>query len=193
MQPLKKSVIVGPGDDAGVYLLSGKQAIVETVDIITPVVNDPFTFGAISAANSLSDVYAMGGKPLTALALIGFSSCDFETDVITEVLKGAVNTLNRAGVSLIGGHSFEDPEIRFGLSVTGTIDKNKILRQKGSRPGEIIILTKPLGIGVLSTSLKGRKLKDKDMEDAVRWMLTLNDKAAIAALNAGASSAGGRS
>lgn len=182
-------MIIGPGDDAGVYLLSEKQAIVETVDIITPVVNDPFTFGAISAVNSLSDIYAMGGKPLTALALVGFSSCDFETHVIAEILKGAGSMLKKIGVSLIGGHSFEDPEIRFGLSVTGTIDKNKILRQKGSVPGNVIILTKPLGIGVLTTALKGRKLKDKDMEDAVKWMLTLNDKASVAALNAGASSA----
>lgn len=189
IQPSVKPVIVGPGDDAGVYLLSDNQAIVETVDVITPVVNDPFTFGAISAANSLSDIYAMGGKPKTALAIVGFSSCDFGTDVIAEILKGAVDMLNKAGVSLLGGHSFEDPEIRFGLSVTGTIDKDKILRQKGSVPGDIIILTKPLGIGVLTTSLKGRKLEDKDMETAVKWMLTLNDKASEAALLAVASSA----
>lgn len=182
-------MLVGPGDDAGVYLLPGNHAIVETVDIITPVVNNPFEFGAISTANSLSDVYAMGGKPLTALALVGFSSCDFGPKVIAEILKGAVDMLNKAGVSLLGGHSFENPEIRFGLSVTGIINKDKILRKSGAIPGNVIIITKPLGIGVITTALKGRRLKDKDIRTAVKWMLTLNDKASEAALKADASSA----
>ncbi len=153
------------------------------------MVNDPFTFGSISAANSLSDVYAMGGKPLTALALVGFSSCDFGPEVVKEILRGAISTLNKAGVVLIGGHSFEDPELKFGLSVTGTIERNKILRQKGSQPGDIIILTKPLGIGILTTALKGRKLSDKDLQEAVEWMLRLNDKAAQMAVESGATSA----
>lgn len=182
-------MLVGPGDDAGIFLLSGNTALVETADIITPVVNDPFTFGAISAVNSLSDIYAMGGKPLTALALAGFPICDFETTLISEILKGALDTLNRSGTYLLGGHSFEDPEIRFGLSVTGTIDKNKILRVTGAQAGDIIILTKPLGIGILTTSLKGRALSNDEIEHAVKWMLTLNDKASEAALNADASSA----
>lgn len=182
-------MIVGPGDDAGVYLLPGDEAIVETVDIITPVVNDPFTFGAISAANSLSDVYAMGGRPLTALALIGFSSCDIEVEVIKGILKGAVEILNKAEVALMGGHSFEDPELKFGLSVTGIVEKNKILRQRGSQPGDIILLTKPIGIGVLTTALKGRKISEGDLQKAVEWMLRLNDDAARAAVDSGATSA----
>lgn len=182
-------MIVGPGDDAGVYLLPGGEAVVETVDIITPVVNDPFTFGAISAANSLSDVYAMGGKPLTALALIGFSSCDIEVEVIKGILKGAVEILNKAEVALMGGHSFEDPEPKFGLSVTGIVEKNKILLQRGSQPGDIILLTKPIGIGVLTTALKGRKISEGDLQEAVAWMLRLNDAAARVAVDSGATSA----
>ncbi len=182
-------MIVGPGDDAGVYLLKNGTAIVETVDIITPVVNDPFTFGSISTTNSLSDVYAMGGTPHTALAIVGFAPCDYGPDVISKILKGAVHVLDKAGVSLIGGHSFEDPEIRFGLAVTGTINKDKILRKSGAKPGDVIIITKPLGIGVLSTALKGNRLKDADMEVPIKWMLTLNNKASEAALESDATSA----
>lgn len=126
---------------------------------------------------------------MTALALIGFSSCDFEPGVVKEILKGTINTLNKAGVVLIGGHSFEDPEIKFGLSVTGTVDRDKILRQRGSVPGDIIILTKPLGVGVLTTALKAGKLSETDIQEAVEWMLRLNDTAAKAAVESGATSA----
>jgi len=120
---------VGPGDDAGVYLLDGEHAIAETVDVITPLVNDPFVFGSISAANSLSDVYAMGGRPLTALAIIGFSSCDYESNLIKEILRGAISVLDEAGVSLMGGHSFEDAELKFGPSAQGS----SRLRLRGER------------------------------------------------------------
>ncbi|MCL4457048.1 MAG: selenide, water dikinase SelD [Nitrospirae bacterium] len=179
------SVLVGPGDDAGVYLLNG-TAIVETVDVITPVVNDPFTFGAISANNSLSDVYAMGGMPVSALAIAGFSSCDYEPVVLKEILRGAVHSLNRAGAVLMGGHSFEDSELKFGLSVMGIANKDNILKVSGAEEDDIIIITKPIGIGILATSLKGGKLTDDDMKTAVEWMLTLNDKASELALKAGA-------
>lgn len=131
----------------------------------------------------------MGGTPHTALAIIGFAPCDYEPDIISEILKGAVHVLDMAGVSLIGGHSFEDPEIRFGLAVTGTINRDKILRKSGAKPGDAIILTKPLGIGILSTALKGNKLKDADMDIPIKWMLTLNNKASEAALEANATSA----
>jgi len=178
-------VIVGPGDDAGVYLIDN-TAIVETVDIITPVVNDPFTFGAISANNSLSDVYAMGGRPVSALAIAGFSSCDYEIIVLKEILRGAMHSLNMAGVVLIGGHSFEDAELKFGLSVTGVVNKDRILKVSGAEEGDVIVITKPIGIGIIATSLKGGKINDEDMQPAVRWMLTLNDRAAEAALDAGA-------
>ncbi len=184
-QPENASVLVGPGDDAGVYLING-TAIVETVDVITPVVNDPFTFGAISANNSLSDVYAMGGRPVSALAIAGFSSCDYEPVVFKEILKGAVHSLKRAGAILIGGHSFEDAELKFGLSVTGVIDKEKILKVSGAEEGDVIVLTKPIGIGILTTALKGGKLTDEDMKAAIEWMLMLNDAASELALKAGA-------
>lgn len=187
--PLNESVIVGPGDDAGVYLLDEHRALVETVDVITPIVNDPFTFGSISAVNSLSDVYAMGGKPLTALAIIGFSSCDYEPNVIKEILKGALDTLRRAGVTLLGGHSFEDPELKFGLSVAGIVAREKVLKVSGAMPGDILVLTKPIGIGVTTTALKGNKISDEEIGVAREWMLTLNDKAAEVALSAGATAA----
>ncbi|MEW5745185.1 MAG: selenide, water dikinase SelD [Nitrospirota bacterium] len=179
------SLIVGPGDDAGVHLIDG-IAVVETVDVITPVVNDPFTFGAISAANSLSDVYAMGGTPRSALAVAGFPSCDYEPAVLGEILRGAVHTLRSAGAMLLGGHTFEDTEIKFGLSVTGVVDRERILKVSGAREGQVIVITKPLGIGILTTALKGGKLSDEEIGPAVAWMLTLNDRAAAAALAAGA-------
>lgn len=186
IQPCQSaSVLVGPGDDAGIYLIDG-TAIVETVDVITPVVNDPFTFGAISANNSLSDVYAMGGRPVSALAIAGFSSCDYKPVVFKEILRGAVHSLKMAGAILIGGHSFEDAELKFGLSVTGIVNKDRILRVSGAEEGDAIIITKPIGIGILTTSLKGGKLTDDDMKPAIGWMLTLNDTASDLAIKAAA-------
>ena len=167
--------------------LIGDQAVVETVDVITPVVNDPFTFGAISAANSISDVYAMGGRPLTALAIAGFPSCDYEPAVLREVLRGAVSTLKRAGAVLIGGHSFQNDEMKFGLSVTGVVDKERILRAQGAAEGDVIVMTKPLGIGILTTALKGGKLTDAQMGAAIEWMLTLNETASGLAIRTEAS------
>jgi len=159
------------------------------VDIITPVVNDPYSFGKISAVNSLSDIYAMGGSPLTALAILGYSPCDYEPCIIKEILRGATDILLEAGVLLMGGHSFEESEIKFGLSVTGTINPEKILRVRGAHPGDLIILTKPIGIGILTTALKGGKVSDEDMSEAIGWMLKLNKEAADKAVRAGATSA----
>jgi selenide,water dikinase len=178
-------VLVGPGDDAGVCLFSD-QAIVETVDVISPVVNDPFTFGEISATNSLSDIYAMGGKPVSAMAVAGFPACEYETAVLTAIMKGAVSVLDRFGVALVGGHSFDNDEIKFGLSVSGTIDKDRILRAAGSGEGDLLVLTKPLGIGILTTALKGKVLTDAEISHAIDWMRIMNDKASEAALKAGA-------
>jgi selenide,water dikinase len=180
------SMLVGPGDDAGVCLF-GDQAIVETVDVISPVVNDPFTFGEISATNSISDVYAMGGKPVSAMAIVGFPACECEPAVIREIMRGALSVLRRAGAVLVGGHSFDNNEIKFGLSVSGTIDKNRILRAGGAVEGELLILTKPLGIGVLTTALKGGILTDAEIGHAIEWMRTLNEQASILALKSGAS------
>ncbi|MBZ0156131.1 MAG: selenide, water dikinase SelD [Alphaproteobacteria bacterium] len=181
------AVLVGPGDDAGVYLVDD-TAVVETVDVITPVVNDPFLFGAISANNSLSDIYAMGGRPIAALAVAGFPSCDYGPAVFRDIVKGAVHSLQRAGAVLIGGHSFDDPELKFGLSVTGVIDRNRILRVSGAEEGDVIVITKPVGLGILTTALKGGKLTDEEIKPAVEWMLTLNDAASSLALRAGATS-----
>ena len=156
----------------------------ETVDIITPVVDDPFTFGAISATNSLSDIYAMGGIPVSALAIAGFSSCDYEPPVLKEILRGAVHTLKKVNAFLIGGHCFEDAEIKFGLSVTGIINKDRILRVTGALEGDVIIVTKPLGIGVLTTAFKGRKISEKELLPAINWMLAMNNLASQLALKA---------
>lgn len=156
----------------------------ETVDVITPVVNDPFTFGAISATNSLSDIYAMGGIPVSALAIAGFSSCDYEPAVLKEIIRGALHTLKRAEAFLIGGHCFEDKELKFGLSVTGIINKDRILKVKGASEGDVIIITKPLGIGILTTALKGGKVNEEEIASAINWMLTLNNRASEVALKA---------
>lgn len=181
----RTTVLVGPGDDAGVYLI-GDTAIVETLDFITPLVNDPFTFGEISAANSISDIYAMGGRPVAALAIAAFPSCTYNTEVLKLILQGALKTIKRAGAVLIGGHSLDDSELKFGLSVTGTIDKNKILRAGGAQPGDVLILTKPIGIGILTTALKRSTFGDDHIAEAVKWMTTLNAEASELALKAGA-------
>ncbi len=159
----------------------------ETVDVITPVVNDPFTFGAISANNSLSDVYATGGIPVAALAIAGFPSCDYNQTVLKEILKGALHSLERAGAFLIGGHTFEDSELKFGLSVTGILARNRPLTVSGAAEGNLVVMTKPLGTGILATALKGRKLSDREMKPAADWMLMLNDAASRLALKADAS------
>ncbi|MBN2655205.1 MAG: selenide, water dikinase SelD [Nitrospirae bacterium] len=183
---IRAQILVGLGDDAGVYKL-GNNTIIETVDVITPVVNDPFTFGAISANNSLSDVYAMGGKPVSALAVAGFPICQYGTDVLVEIMKGAVSSITKAGAFLIGGHSFDDSEIKFGLSVTGIADNDRVLTVRGAQEGDLLLLTQPLGIGILTTALKAGKIDDEGISEAVDWMLTLNDKASAAACTAGAS------
>lgn len=162
------------------------MAIVTTVDVITPLVDDPYTFGAISSTNSMSDIYAMGGSPIIALAILGFSSCDFRHEVIKRLLKGAVDKLHEAGAFLIGGHSIEDEEFKFGLAVIGKVKKNEILRMSGAKKGDLLILTKPIGTGILTSAFKKGALKDKDLKEAITLMLTLNDKASRAALIGGA-------
>lgn len=182
-------VVIGPGDDAGVFSLEDGRVLVQTVDIITPVVDDPFTFGSVSAANSLSDVYAMGGRPVTAMALLGYPVCDYGLPVTKLILAGALDVLRRAGVALVGGHSFDDPEMKFGLSVTGYSEVGLLLKAGGARPGDVLVLTKPLGTGVLCTAFKGGKLDEGGMARAVASMLLLNDAASEAALEAKATSA----
>ncbi|MBF0564026.1 MAG: selenide, water dikinase SelD [Nitrospirae bacterium] len=182
----KVDVLVGPGDDGGVYTLRG-MTMIETVDFITPVVNDPFNYGAISAANSISDIYAMGGMPITALAIAALPTCDYDTTLFKEILRGAVQTIKKAGAVLIGGHSMDARELMFGLSVTGIVDANTILRAQGAKEGDVLVLTKPLGIGILTTALKTRSLSEEDLSEAIGWMTTLNERASKLAISAGAS------
>ncbi len=159
--------------------------LVETVDVITPIVDDPYTFGAICAANSVSDIYAMGGTPLTALAILGFATCDFGPAVIKKLLKGAVDKLKEGGTCLIGGHSIEDNEFKFGLAVTGVVDKNRIIKTKGASAGNILILTKPLGTGILTSAFKSGKIKKPALNRVIASMLKLNKTASKTAVLAG--------
>lgn len=163
--------------------------MVETVDVITPIVDDPFTFGAICAANSLSDVYAMGGTPLTALAILGFASCDFDSSVIRRLLKGAISKLDEADACLIGGHTIEDNEFKFGFAVSGVVEKDVILKVSGAKPGDILILTKRLGTGILTSAVKKNKVGKPYLKDVIDSMLTLNKTASKAAVSAGAHAA----
>jgi selenide,water dikinase len=181
-------MIIGPGDDAGVFRY-GDTLMVETVDVITPIVDDPYTFGAICAANSVSDVFAMGGRPLTALAIIGFATCDYGPPVIRRLLKGAVEKLEEAGACLIGGHSIEDDEFKCGFAVSGVVDKDSLLPQAGARPGDILVLTKKIGTGILTSAVKLGKLKKSALKPAIDSMLTLNKTASKAATAAGAHAA----
>ncbi len=180
--------MVGPGDDAGIFRYNN-TLLVETVDVITPIVDDPYTFGAICAANAVSDVYAMGGIPLTALAILGFASCDFSSLVIKKLLKGCIDKLEEAGACLIGGHSIEDNEFKFGLAVTGIIETKTILKTDGASPGDILILTKPLGTGIITSAYKRGKLKNHALKEVVASMLKLNKTASKAAVMCGAQSA----
>jgi selenide,water dikinase len=165
-------------DDAGVYRWEGGPALVQTVDFFTPIVDDPFIYGEIAAANALSDVYAMGGRPLTALAIAGFPREGLEPDTITRIFQGGFEQLHRAGVALLGGHTVQDPEIKFGYAVTGAIDPDRILTNAGARPGDVLFLTKPLGTGILATALKFDRIDPAAAEPAIQSMRTLNRAAA---------------
>lgn len=150
----------------------------ETADIITPLVDDPFTFGCIAAANAVSDVYAMGARPLTAMNLVFFPACALSGEVLREILAGGQSILQEAGVCLVGGHTVEDDELKYGLSVTGLISPDAIIRNSTARPGDVLILTKPLGTGIISTAIKGEMAPEAVIKEAVRWMTTLNRAAA---------------
>ena len=165
-------------DDAGVYQVSEDLALVQTIDFITPIVDDPFTFGQIAAANSLSDVYAMGGKPLTALNLMGFPRKALDLGIMTEILRGGLEKIHEADAVLLGGHTVDDDELKYGLSVTGIVHPQKILTNKGSRPEDILILTKRIGTGVVSTAAKAEMADPAAVRTAVESMARLNKGAA---------------
>jgi len=174
-------VLVGPEtwDDAGVYKISPKLALVQTVDFLTPVVNDPQDYGRIAAANALSDVYAMGGKPVSALSIVCFPEGG-DLEILRLMLKGGAETLRRAGVALLGGHSVRDREIKFGFAVTGEIHPKRVVANAGAKKGDLLVLTKPLGIGILATALKRRLLPKATLALATRQMMQLNEAAATA-------------
>jgi selenide,water dikinase len=167
-------------DDAGVYRWDGGSALVQTVDFFTPIVDDPFTYGEIAAANSLSDVYAMGGRPVTALAIAGFPKEGLEPEVMTAIFRGGFETLRSAGVALLGGHTVQDPEIKFGYAITGAVDPARILTNAGARVGDVIFLTKPLGTGVIATAIKFDRAAETAMTGAIHSMRQLNRAAAEA-------------
>ena len=166
-------------DDAGVYKLDDRRALVQTVDFFTPIVDDPFVYGQIAAANALSDVYAMGGRPLTALAIAGFPKAADRT-LLKQIFAGGLDTLNRAGVALLGGHTVQDQEIKFGYSITGEIDPARILTNAGARPGDSLVLTKAIGTGVIATALKFERAPAAAVDAAIGSMTLLNRDAAAA-------------
>ncbi len=165
-------------DDAGVYRLNEELALVQTIDFITPVVNDPYDFGRIAAANALSDVYAMGGRPLTAMNVVCFPVKTMDKAVLRDILRGGIETIHDAEAVLVGGHSVEDPEIKYGLSVTGIVHPSKILTNSGVKPGDALVLTKPLGTGILATAIKGGLVSKEAERRAIESMATLNRRAA---------------
>jgi selenide,water dikinase len=175
-------LLVGRGhaDDAGVIRVREDLALIQTVDFFTPIVDDPRTFGRIAAANSLSDVYAMGGKPLTAMNIVCFPRRSLPLDVLRDVLLGGLDVMRQAETLLVGGHSIEDPELKYGLSVTGTVHPDRVVTNAGARTGDRLILTKPLGTGVLATAIKGGMASPDAEAEAIRWMTTLNRDAAEA-------------
>jgi selenium donor protein len=175
-----KNILIGTNtaDDAAVYRLDDDRALVQTVDFFTPIVDDPFHFGAIAAANALSDIYAMGGKPLFALNIVGFPSNRLPLSVLEQILKGAQQKAEEAGISIIGGHTIDDTEPKYGLSVCGIVHPDRIKSNATAQPGDRLILTKPLGTGILTTALKRGLLDDETEKKLIDMMATLNAKAA---------------
>jgi selenide,water dikinase len=164
-------------EDAGVYKLRDDLAIIQTVDFFTPIVDDPYTFGQIAVVNALSDVYAKGGRPLTAMNIVCFPVKTMDIFILREILTGGIEKMREAGVVLVGGHSVEDAELKYGLSVTGVIHPDRVIMNNGAKVGDKLILTKPLGTGIISTALKNGKAGDKAVAKSVSSMATLNKKA----------------
>jgi selenide, water dikinase len=183
LKSFHKDLLVGfeGNEDAGVYRINSELAMVQTVDFITPVVDDPFIYGQIAAANSLSDVFAMGGDPKTALNLVGFDGKNHPTEVLTEILRGGQSKAHECGAIIIGGHTIETPEMIYGLSCTGFVHPDKILRNNTVQEGDLIVLTKPLGLGILITAIKADLLDEATVIKVAETMRTLNYKASLIA------------
>ncbi len=165
-------------DDAGVYKLNDDTALIQTLDFLTPVTDSPYEFGQIAAANSLSDVYAMGGEPVTVMNIVCFPSCDLPEEVLSETLRGGLDKIHESGATLVGGHSVDDPEFKYGLSVTGIVHPDKVLTNTGAKKGDAVILTKPIGTGVMATAIKAKLASKENIEDSVTVMSMLNKGAA---------------
>ena len=180
-------IIVGyeNADDAGVYLVTPDTALVQTVDFFSPIVDDPFSFGQIAAANSLSDIYAMGGTPKTALSIVGFPGEGLDFSVLGDIMRGGLEKLNEAGVALLGGHTVRDDEIKFGYAVTGVVEIKNIKQNKDAKPGDRIFLTKALGTGLVSTALKKGRAQPDHVSAAIQTMMELNKRGAEVALRVG--------
>ena len=178
--PTDSNVIVGLGraDDAGVYKVTDDLAIIQTVDFFTPIVDDPYWFGQIAAANALSDVYAMGGVPKTAMNLVAFPIKDMDISILRQIIQGGLDKMREAGVVLVGGHSVEDKELKYGLSVTGFVHPDQVLTKKDLKAGNRLILTKPLGTGIINTAIKGGLASQEIIETVTHLMATLNRDAA---------------
>jgi selenide,water dikinase len=189
--PTDPRLLVGAAgvDDAAVFAVRPDLALVQTVDFFTPIVDDPYDFGAIAAANALSDVYAMGGQPLTALNLVAFPLAQLGPDVLRRILEGGHEVAAQAGCTIVGGHSIDDPEPKYGLSVTGTVDPERLMGNHLGRPGDVLVLTKPLGVGAITTAYKRDAADERALGAAVAVMTTLNDVASRQALAAGARAA----
>ncbi len=164
-------------DDAGVYKFNDELAIIQTVDFFTPIVDDPYMFGQIAVANALSDVYAMGGRPLTAMNIVCFPTEKMDISILKDILKGGIDKMIEAGVTLVGGHSIDDTELKYGLSVTGTVQPKRLLTNSGARVGDKLILTKPLGTGIINTAIKAGFAEEKIIIRVTESMATLNNKA----------------
>ncbi len=173
-----------PFADAGVYKIAEDCALVQSVDFFTPIVDDPGTYGRIAAANALSDIYAMGGRPLTVMNLVGFPAC-LEHEVLVAILKGGAEKVHEAGAVIVGGHTVEDDEPKYGLAVTGLVDPRKLVTTAGAEPGDVLVLTKPLGTGILATALKGEVIEEIQMQEAIRGMQALNRDASQVMLEVG--------
>ncbi len=174
--PVDANTIVGASgaDDAGIYKISEHQALVQTLDFFTPIVDDPYIFGQIAAANSLSDVYAMGGKPLSALNIVGFPDDKLDENVLTQILQGGADKIKEAEAVILGGHTIQDNELKYGLSVTGIVHPEKIRINNNLRVGDWLILTKPIGTGILTTALKNDKITETELQPVIDSMLYLN-------------------
>jgi selenide,water dikinase len=182
-------VATSTADDAGVYRIAPDLALVQTVDVFTPIVDEPYWFGAIAAANAMSDVYAMGGVPRLALNIAGFPRAKLSLDILGEILRGGADKCTEAGVTVIGGHTIDDPEPKFGLAVTGFVHPDRVVTNASARPGDQLVLTKPLGIGVITTGIKQERTSRATIDEAIRLMATLNDAAADAMTAVGVSAA----